>query len=57
MRMLERNQGLRPLVRENPQADPQAPIEKRYSGLANALLREAFDKEYAQLLLELKTPG
>ena len=52
-RMLEECQGLRPLVKKDDGVDPRAPVEERYKGLSNSIVREAFDKQFERLLLEL----
>lgn len=52
-RLLDQNAGFRAIVRPIPGAHPQAPVEQRYKGLGNSLLRESFEKHYHALLLEI----
>lgn len=51
-RMLDSSQGLRALVKARPEAAAEAPLEERYQGLNNRIVREAFDRSFEQRLRE-----
>jgi hypothetical protein len=52
-RMLEESQGLRGLLKKDESVSPTAPVEKRYRGLANSIVKDAYNKQFDKILLEL----
>jgi hypothetical protein len=52
-RMLEECQGLRGLLKKDAKAGASAPIEERYRGLSNSIVKDAYKKQFNKILLEL----
>lgn len=52
-RMLADCQGLRGLLKQNATASPTSALEERYPGLSNSIVKDAYNKQFNKILLEL----